>query len=108
MGKRYPFLRTRKLLAFSTDNRKLFLQDNTDEALAPAIKIIDTGSGNLISLPFAAGMYDSIQLLDADNRIATVQKLPEGYQVQIWQTPGQQRIAPEQIAEDLEASYGRQ
>lgn len=107
-GQTVPVSPYTKLLDFSADNRKLFLQDNTDETLAPAIKIIDTSSGNLISLPFAAGMYDSIQLLDADNRIATVQKLPEGYQVQIWQTPGQQRIAPEQIAEDLEAFYGRQ
>ena len=75
--------------------------------MAPSIKVIDTASGNLISLPFAAGLYTSMQLLDADNRIATVQKLPEGYQAQVWQVPGGQKLNPDLLAADLETFYGR-
>ena len=106
-GQVIPVFTDTKLLQFSADNSKLFLQDSTDANLAPAIKVIDTASGNLISLPFAAGLYNSMQLLDADSRIATVQKLPEGYQAQIWQVPGGQKLNPEQLATDLETFYGR-
>ncbi len=106
-GQVIPVFPDAKLLQFSADNRKLFLQDSTDANLAPSIKVIDTASGNLISLPFAAGLYNSIQLLDADSRIATVQKLPEGYQAQVWQVPGGQKLSPDLLATDLETFYGR-
>lgn len=89
-GQAVPIFPNTKLLQFSADNGRLFLQDGTENTLAPSIKIIDTHSGNLLSLPFAAGIYHSIQLLDMGNRIATVQKFPEGHQVQIWQAPGDQ------------------
>lgn len=96
-----PVFPDTKLLQFSADSSKLFLQDSTDANMAPSIKVIDTASGNLISLPFAAGLYTSMQLLDADSRIATVQKLPEGYQAQVWQVPGGQKLNPDLLATDL-------
>lgn len=106
-GQVIPVFPDTKLLQFSADSSKLFLQDSTDANVAPSIKVIDTASGNLISLPFAAGLYTSMQLLDADSRIATVQKLPEGYQAQVWQVPGGQKLNPDLLAADLETFYGR-
>lgn len=107
-GQAIPVFPDTKLVQFSADNKKLFLQDNTDGRLAPSIKIIDTASGNLISLPFATGLYNSVQLLATDERVATVEGFPEGLHAQIWQVPGKQKLNPEQLATDLEAFYGRQ
>ena len=96
-----------KLLEFSADSRRLFVQDYTDGQLTPSVKIIDTGSGSLMALPLASGNYNTVQLVDAGKRIASVEMLPDNSQAQIWQVPGDLNLPQEQLATDLEAFYGR-
>lgn len=106
-GQVIPLYAQAILLQFSKDSRKLFLQDNVSTGLAPAIKIIDTATGNLISLPFANASYNTIMLNEDDNRISTVIKLPDSITATIWQIPSGQKLPPEQLASDLETFYGR-
>ncbi len=106
-GQSIPVLPDTKLLAFSADSQRLFLQDYIDGQLTPSVKIIDTASGNLSALPLAPGLYHSLQLVGGEQRIAGVERLPEGSRVKIWQIPGGQNLPPEQLAADLEAFYGR-
>lgn len=106
-GQVIPVLPETLLLAYSGDSTRLFLQDTTAEKLTPSIKVIDTRSGNLISLPFAEGLFRTVQLTDQGKRVATMRKLPEGVYAGLWQVPGSLKLAPDQLADDLETFYGK-
>lgn len=107
VGQPVPVAPDTGLLAFSADGSRLFLQDDQAGQLAPAVRIIDTATGQPLSLPFAAGHYSSIRLLQQAQRIATIERLPEGERLRLWQLPDSPKLPPVQLAAELEAFYGR-
>lgn len=107
IGQVIPVSSASRWLEFSSDSRRLFVQDAVGGGLTPSIKVVDSHNGNLISMPFASGLHQGVVLVNDDTQLITIDVDVGGVVARRWRIPGGLQMAPEQIANDLENYYGR-
>lgn len=107
VGQVIPVVSATAWFAFSADGQRLFVQDTVNERIVPAVKVIDARNGNLISMPFAVGLFEDLALVAGEQRLLTVEPGADGTRAALWQVPGTLRLPPAQLAGDLESYYGR-
>lgn len=90
---------------FSNDDSRIFVQG--DAGLSLEARIIDATTGNMLTMPFAQGRFDAVYVVPGNQKIITKERMDNGYTINVWEVPGQLKVANDQIADDLEKYFGK-
>ena len=109
IGESIPVTKFATFFRFSEDGSKIFVTDNAkNEAIQHQINIFDTQTGKNVTVPFAISRIQKTDVFPKEKRVLTV-NFDTGTApiVSIWEVPGQLKISPDKLADNLEKYFGK-
>ena len=108
IGESIPSTKFTTFFRFSEDGSKIFVTDNSKQGLQHQINIFDTKTGKNVTVPFAVSRIQRTDVFPGEKRVLTV-NFDTGTApiVSIWEIPGQLKISPDQLADNLENYFGK-